>query len=262
MRQTPIPLLLLLTSLSVFAADRDWTNLNRAVRGKELTIVRRANGTVHGTAPDATDIAVAARTRKETDSTRALLVAWGPVAVLGLAVVDSAGIPLLSGVEIALVLLSTTGAARAYVAAVLAVIGSIAGSLILFFLARKGGEAYLERQCMTPRARRFRGWFHKYGLLTVFIPALLPVVPLPEKIFVASAGALGVSTRAFVLTIAAARIPRYFGIAYLGIKVGENSLVWFERNVITITLFAAVLFAALYAAVNITGRMRARTAAR
>ncbi len=250
MRQVAIRVAVLLASTLVFAAGQHWSP------------ARSGGSTARAGAAAAADGAATAQDDRAAALMKERMIAWGPVAVFGLAVVDSAGIPLLSGVELALAVVSTAGAARGYAAALLAVIGSIVGSLILFSIARKGGEAYLKRKCVTPRARRLCDWFQRYGLLTVFIPALLPVVPLPEKIFVVSAGALGVSTRAFALTIAAARIPRYFAIAYLGVKAGENSLVWFEENAVALTVFAAVLFAALYAAVNITGRIRARAAAR
>jgi membrane protein DedA with SNARE-associated domain len=187
------------------------------------------------------------------------LVSWGPMGVLLMAVLDSAGIPLPGGVDVLVVMLSATGATRGYTAAALAIIGSVIGNLILFYIARKGGEAYMERHYVSARGQRFRRWFQHYGLLTVFIPALIPI-PLPLKIFVLSAGALGVSARAFFLTIVAARIPRYFGLAYLGARLGENSLEWFRQNALGLTLFGTALFAALYAAVRIKDRLRARAA--
>ena len=187
------------------------------------------------------------------------LVSWGPMGVLLMAVLDSAGIPLPGGVDVLVVMLSATGATRGYTAAALAIIGSVIGNLILFYIARKGGEAYMERHYVSARGQRFRRWFQHYGLLTVFIPALIPI-PLPLKIFVLSAGALGVSARSFFLTIVAARIPRYFGLAYLGARLGENSLEWFRQNALGLTLFGTALFAALYAAVRIKDRLRARAA--
>ena len=57
--------------------------------------------------------------------------------------------------------------------AALAVAGSLAGSMLLFFLARRGGEAYLKRHTMSARGARFQRWFQHYGLITVFIPAIL-----------------------------------------------------------------------------------------
>ena len=62
-------------------------------------------------------------------------------------------------------------------------------------------------------------WFHRYGLLTVFIPALTPIVPLPLKVFVISAGALRAPFVKFLAVIVVARVIRYFGEVYLGIQL-------------------------------------------
>jgi len=58
-------------------------------------------------------------------------------------------------------------------------------------------------------------------MLTVFIPAVTPVLPLPLKVFVVSAGALKTPFSKFLAVILLARVIRYFGEAYLGILLGE-----------------------------------------
>src|SRR5947209_15560499 len=136
----------------------------------------------------------------------------GPAGVFVLATLDSAGIPVISGVDALLVWVAVTSPQYAYAAAGMAVLGSIIGSLILLFIARKGGEAYLDRYTAKPRGARLRSWFLEFGLLTIFVPALIPI-PMPLKIFILSAGALGVSPLVFTLLLLAARIPRYFGLA-------------------------------------------------
>ena len=62
---------------------------------------------------------------------------------------------------------------------------------------RKGSRALRLRR---PR-RAFRTWFMRYGLVTVFIPALLPIPFLPFKAFAACAGALGVTRTRFLLVL-------------------------------------------------------------
>ncbi len=103
---------------------------------------------------------------------------------------------------------------------------------------------------------KFRGWFGRYGLLTVFIPALVPFVPLPLKVFVLSAGALGVRPVSFLLVILAARIPRYFSLAYLGRELGEHSLEWFGSHKWHLLIGALGLFGVLYAAARLVDRGR------
>jgi membrane protein YqaA with SNARE-associated domain len=173
------------------------------------------------------------------------LIAWGPLGVLILAAIDSAGLPLPGGVDALLLTVSVLEPEKAYWSALLAVIGSLGGSLFLYWLARKGGQVYLEKRTQSARARRFREWFGRYGLITVFVPAFLPI-PLPMKAFVLSAGALGVRPLTFALVVLAARIPRYLGLAWLGRQLGENSEAWLKQHAWHISLFALVLTAALF----------------
>jgi uncharacterized membrane protein YdjX (TVP38/TMEM64 family) len=125
----------------------------------------------------------------------------------------------------------------------------------LFYAARKGGEVYLAKYTLDGRGKTLRGWFLEYGLLTVFIPALL-VIPLPLKIAEICAGALGVRPMPFFLTLLAARVPRFFAMAYLGAKLGEGSWSWVKAHVWHMTAFAVVLFALLYLMILITHRRR------
>jgi membrane protein DedA with SNARE-associated domain len=173
------------------------------------------------------------------------MLAFGPAGVLALAVLDSVGVPLPDGVDVLLVLISALNPSGAYLAAALAVIGSLAGTMGLFYMARRGGQAYLERKTSSEKAARIRRWFQRYGLLTVFIPMLLPL-PLPTKIFVLFAGALGVRPVAFLMVVIVARVPRYFGMAYLGRELGEHSMDYIKAHAWHLVGLAAALFVFLY----------------
>jgi membrane protein YqaA with SNARE-associated domain len=182
------------------------------------------------------------------------LLGWGPAGGVVLSAIDSAGVPLPDGVDVLLVSVSVLDPPRAYLAATLAVIGSLIGNIALFYAARKGGQAYLERKASSEKAMKLRGWFKRYGLLTVFIPALVPI-PLPTKVFVLCAGALGVKPLGFCVTILLARIPRYFGMAWLGAQVGEHSLEFLRTHMWELAAFAAGLFAFLYLLIKLRDRM-------
>lgn len=187
----------------------------------------------------------------------ATLVAWGPPGLLLLAALDSAGIPIPSAVDALLIVLSANSPGTAYWAAAFATVGSVVGSMLLYFLARKGGEKYLEKHTVGERARKLRQWFQHYGLLTVFISAISPV-PMPMKLFVVSAGALGVPPQAFFLTVLAARIPRYFTLAYLGSQLGHGAADYLKSHVWNIGGTMLLLFAVLFVCVKIMDFRRAR----
>ncbi len=185
----------------------------------------------------------------------ATLVSWGPGGVLLLALIDSAGIPIPGGVDVLVTVVATLSARSGYLGALFATLGSLLGSLVLYYIGRRGGQAYLERHTSSERGAKFRCWFLRYGLITVFIPALLPI-PLPLKVFILCAGAFGVRTRSFVLVLLAARIPRYFGLAFLGVKLGEHSMAWLLAHKTSISLLSIALFVALYLLVRVSDRQR------
>ena len=119
----------------------------------------------------------------------AILVAYGPWGILLLGVVDSVGIPLPAAMDVLLIGLavgSVKAPHHALFAALMAVIGSTAGNIALYSAARRGA-GWLKSEAPPGKRRRFREWFARYGMLTVFVPAVTPVPPLPLKVFVITA---------------------------------------------------------------------------
>lgn len=184
------------------------------------------------------------------------LRALGPFGVLILAVLDSAGVPVVGGVDALLIWVSVTNPGAAYAAAAMAVVGSLMGSLFLFFLARKGGEAYLDKYTSTPSGRRLKAWFLEYGLLTIFVPAVVPIIPMPLKVFILSAGALGVSPPVFGLVLLVARLIRYFLLAWLGLRLGDQTLPYLKGHLWQLLGLAAALFVGLYLLIKLLDRRR------
>src|ERR1035441_9526584 len=119
---------------------------------------------------------------------------------------------------------------RAYLIALMAVIGSSVGSIALFLAARHGRKFFTKGELTSARGQKFQQWFDRYGLLTVFVPAVTPIVPLPLKVFVVSAGGLRPRTSRFLVVLLAARIIRYFGEAYLGVQLGKDVEPFLRRN--------------------------------
>jgi membrane protein YqaA with SNARE-associated domain len=173
-------------------------------------------------------------------------VSWGPGGVFLLAIADSTGVPMVGGVDAFIVLIAIVNRSQAFLAAATAILGSLVGSLVLFLIARKGGEEYHRHHTSSARASRLRTWFDEYGLLTVFVPAFVPIIPLPLKIFIISAGALEESPVTFSAVLLAARVPRYLFLAWLGLRLGKETLPFLRHHIWELVLLASALFAALY----------------
>jgi membrane protein YqaA with SNARE-associated domain len=178
-------------------------------------------------------------------------VSWGPGGVFLLAIADSTGVPMVGGVDAMIVLMAIVNRSQAYLSAITAIMGSLVGSLILFLIARKGGEEYQRRHTSSARGNKLREWFHEYGLLTVFVPAVVPIIPLPLKIFIISAGALEESPVTFSLVLLAARVPRYLFLAWLGSRLGRDTLPYLRHHIWELVALACALFIALYLLVRL-----------
>jgi membrane protein DedA with SNARE-associated domain len=184
------------------------------------------------------------------------LVAFGPVGVCLLGFIDSLGVPLPAAIDALLLAVAIERPQRAYFAALMAVVGSAGGNIVLFYLARHGRRRFFKAEPPPGKQQRFQQWFQRYGLLTVFIPAVIPFVPLPLKVFVISAGALHTPFGKFILVVVLARVIRYFGEAYLGIQLGRNARAFLQDNVWTLVAIAIVAAAALHLLIRLNDRRR------
>lgn len=183
-------------------------------------------------------------------------MALGPPGILVLALLDTV-IPVAGVFDALLAILAAQRPALGWWCAACAVIGSTAGNYILFQTARNGGKRFLDKASDSPRGHRFRAWFERYGLITVFIPALIPI-PMPLKLFVVSAGALGTRLRTFLAVVLLARTLRYFGLAWLGINLGRDAAGFLKAHVLHFIVFAVVLTTVLYTAIRLSDRLRNR----
>lgn len=176
-----------------------------------------------------------------------------------LAALDSVGIPIPAAVDALLILLSSQNPERAVLLATLALTGSVVGSMILFWIARRGGEAYLAKHSVGVRAIKLRLWFQHYGLLTVFISAISPI-PLPMKLFVICAGALGVRPLPFFATVFSARTVRYAALAYLGANLGHDGAgAYLKAHAWHAAGILVAMLAIFYAAIKVADSRRAAT---
>jgi membrane protein YqaA with SNARE-associated domain len=87
-------------------------------------------------------------------------------------------------------------------------IGSVIGCLILYRIAMRG-EQFINKRFHPKHMDRVKKLYRKWGLFALVIPALLPP-PMPFKIFVASAGALGFPMGRFAAVIMISRTVRYY----------------------------------------------------
>ena len=186
------------------------------------------------------------------------LIAYGPAGVFLLTILDSLGIPMPAALDALVVAVAWKTPDRAYFTAALAVAGSLIGNIGLFLAARGGGRRWVKAVNEPGNASRFRDWFARYGLITVFIPAMFPI-PLPLKVFVISAGVFHTRVSFFVLTVLTARVIRYFGEAYIGVQLGADAQRFLKDNAFTFIGAALAVALALYIGIRLKDRRRDAT---
>jgi membrane protein YqaA with SNARE-associated domain len=110
-------------------------------------------------------------------------------------------------------------------------LGSVIGCLVLYSLARSGRDRITKR--FHPQAlHRVELIYRRWGFLAIAIPALLPP-PLPFKIFVATAGALGYPRGRFAAVVMIARTVRYYFWGFAAWIYREEvlqALRWLEEH--------------------------------
>jgi membrane protein YqaA with SNARE-associated domain len=130
--------------------------------------------------------------------------------------------------------------------ALMTTLGSVSGCLALYYVARKGGEAFLRKRFNPQYLERAMATFRRYGLLAILIPSILPP-PMPFKVFVLAAGVAKVRPFDFILAITIGRGLRYFGEGLLAVYYGDHAAEFLRDNAKTVALavaLASVVFGA------------------
>ena len=126
-------------------------------------------------------------------------------------------------------------------------IGSVIGCLALYRIARQG-RSFITKRFPPQLLEQVEGLYRRWGLLALAIPAILPP-PLPFKVFVAMAGALGYPLKRFIVTVLIARTIRYYfwGIAaYFMREEVLQALEWLKAHFEEVLVFTLLLIAFIF----------------
>jgi membrane protein YqaA with SNARE-associated domain len=132
----------------------------------------------------------------------------------------------------------------------MAALGSLAGCIWIYLLAKKGGEVYYHRH---RGAHKVKNWVDQNAFLSVFIPGILPP-PFPFKIFVLAEGVFQVPLRTFVLALLLGRGLRYFVEGILAVRYGNAVLPFLMGHRIAFVLTVVGILLVLYVAGRIVFR--------
>ena len=146
--------------------------------------------------------------------------------------------------DLLLIELSMERPARMPLYAFMASLGSLLGCVVLYFIARKGGEAIFHKKA-GKHGHAIRHWVEQNGFVGMLIAALLPP-PTPFKFFVLAAGVFEVPLFSYTAAIMIARLFRYFGVGYLAIRYGADAMPYLMHHKVQVSVFVISLVTVSY----------------
>jgi membrane protein YqaA with SNARE-associated domain len=185
-----------------------------------------------------------------------------PVGVMLLAALDSTlFFSLPFGIDAAIIVLSARNHDRALLVALLAIVGSVGGAALTFWMGVKIGEKGLERYIPPKRLKRVRARIRDTGAIALAVLDLIPP-PFPFTPFVLAAGALAVDRTMFFATLAACRALRFGLEAWLATRYGRRILAWLNSDLVYDIVTVFILVAIVVSIISIARVVRASRPAR
>ncbi len=168
------------------------------------------------------------------------LLLYGGWGLVGIAIIDSAGLSMPGVKDFLLIYLSSRDPGRAWIYASGCVLGTVMGSFFIYFLGRTGAR-FFKRKPSDQEMGRAKKWLAKNDFLTVLVASLLPP-PLPLKPILLGSGALRISPLRFVCALMVGGVLRFGAEAWIGVRYGMGGEEFLKRNVVWISLgFVAIV---------------------
>lgn len=154
---------------------------------------------------------------------------FGGVGMAVVALLDSSFVSMPNVNDLLIIWQTIEHPTRWWYYALMTTAGSVVGSLAIYWIGRKSGEAFLLKRFRPEYIAHVRGLFQRYGMWVMLVMAIIPP-PAPYKIFVLLAGAGGVSTGMFALAIAIGRGIRYGLEGWLANVYGDVAATFVKEN--------------------------------
>jgi membrane protein YqaA with SNARE-associated domain len=136
------------------------------------------------------------------------------------------------GIDLVVVLLSAREPDLFWLYGLLATSGSLLGAAVTFWVGRKVGEHGLTRFVSERQLERVRRRVNARGAYAIAGLAIIPP-PFPFKVFILTAGALGMSPWRFFPAMGGVRLARFGAEAALASRYGAGIVRWTETPLFT-----------------------------
>ena len=186
---------------------------------------------------------------------RALAIALGAPGLFLFAFLDSTFLPLPGATDVMLIVMVTQHKEFVVWYILAAMIGSIAGCLVMHAIGKKGGETLVRKRFTGEKTERAIASLQRHGVIAVLIPSILPP-PAPFKIFVLLAGVVGIGATRFATAIAIGRGVRYVALGLLAVKYGSRAAAYVAEHGTAASLTLVGALAAGFAAYLVCTKVR------
>jgi membrane protein YqaA with SNARE-associated domain len=195
--------------------------------------------------------------RRVVDRIRALAMALGAPGLFLVAFLDSTFLPLPGVTDFLLIVMTTRHKELVVWYILAAIVGSLAGCLVMHSIGKKGGEALVRKRFTGENTERALDTLQRYGVMAVLVPSLLPP-PAPFKIFVLLAGVVGISATRFATAIVIGRAIRYGALGFLAVRYGRRASAFLAERGATASLVVVGVLAAGFAIYLVWANLRGR----
>lgn len=161
---------------------------------------------------------------------------FGGVGMAAVAFLDSSFVSMPNVNDLLIVWQTIQHPDRWWYYALMTTVGSVAGSMAIYWIGRRSGEAFLKRRFKAEHVAWVRGIFERYGMWAMLVVAIIPP-PAPYKIFVLLAGAGGVGPGMFALAVALGRAFRYGLEGWLSRVYGDVAAAFVRDNLTLVSLW-------------------------
>jgi len=144
-----------------------------------------------------------------------------------LGVLDSSFLMLPFANDVAVILLASLHHAHLLLYVLAAMLGSVAGCWIMYWVGHAGGENFIRAHVSPQRFKRLHDAVKRKGPVLLAVPALIPP-PFPFSAFVLGAGALEVPQRPFLSMLAAMRFLRFLAEGLAALYFGRRIVAWMQ----------------------------------
>lgn len=203
-----------------------------------------------------------------TEAMEALIVQYGYPAVFAAAFLEMVFPPIPSEIVFPLVGFTAQsgglGVESAIMLATVGALGSTAGALVIYFIARKLGRAAILRygrymKMGEEELKKAEGWFAKYGVAAVFVARMVPGV---RELISIPAGIGGMCLGRFTVFTFAGSLVWSVALTLVGYYLGEAWVSVSEDLSFAFTVIGAVVVAGAMAGIAVWYVRRRKKSAR